>query len=301
MTITNFPSCNEALTYFQSHPSPCFFPTSRPLEDEPSTITSEPKRTILESSTSIPNTSAPPKETYTVPAATSQAALGSTVDLFGGQSEAHSDRLSHAAHKEPQSRKRKQMNEVIQMDELESIMSEDMDWFDESPSEKAPQAQMIIHSSTDINEASSKRQRVHLGENGTKKMQQPQQQQPQQQQSSERESSSFKNNNPKSAQQTVSVTKEKVQSEYVTAYHECSKPPQASSTTASTNAEPFDDDEVRTYPLFAFFLSCLQNKLKLSFSFFRFMLNSVFNGYCNILILFVHLGFGITQSGNLAF
>lgn len=258
---------------------------------------SEPKRPILESSTSIPNTSASSKETYRVPAATSQAALGSAADLFGGQSEAHSDWVSHAAHKEPQSRKRKQMDEEIQMDELESIMSEDMDCFDKPPSEKAQHAQMIIHSSTYTVEASSKRQRVHLGENGTNKMQQ-------QQQSLERESSSFKNNSQKSEQQTVSVMTEQVHSEYVTAYHECSKPPQASSTTTtSTNAEPFGDDEVRTCPPFAFFLSCchLENKLKLSFSFFRFILNSVFNGYCNFLILFVHLGFGITQSGHLAF
>lgn len=215
------------------------------MEDEPSAIVSEPKRPVLESSISIqaPNTSVTSKETYRVPAATSQAPLGSAADLFVGQSEAQSVRVSHTVQVEPQSRKRKEMEAEIRMDELESIMSEDMDCFDEPPSDKGQQAQPITHSSTEKKQgldnvealSASKRQRVHLKENGTNKRPQG---------GLEKES---KNNRQKSEQHIVSIKTEQVNPlEYRTTYHESSKAPEVSSATTSKNIEPFEDDEVRT-------------------------------------------------------
>lgn len=230
-----------------SYPSLCFILSSRPLEDEPFAIVSEPKRPVLESSISIqaPNTSVTSKETYRVPAATSQAPLGSAADLFVGQSEAQSARVSHTVQVEPQSRKRKEMEAEIQMDELESIMSEDMDCFDELPSDKGQQAQPITHSSTEKEQgldnvealSASKRQRVHLKENGTNKRPQG---------VLEKESASLKNNGQKSEQHIVSIKTEHVHPlEYRTTYHESSKAPEVSSATTSKNIEPFKDDEVR--------------------------------------------------------
>lgn len=221
--------------------------SSRPLEDELFAVVSEPKRPVLESpiSRQAANTSVTSKETYSrsdrVPAATSQAPVGSAADLFG-RAEGWSDRVSHAVQEEPRSRKRKGMEVEIQMDELESIMSEDMDYFDEPPSgNQDQQAQLIMHSSTEQKrglstvEASSKRQRVHREENGASKRPQA---------GLEKESGSHKKHSQKSEQPIVSIKTEQVDpSEYKTAYHESSKPPEASSASKSENIEPFEDDE----------------------------------------------------------
>lgn len=238
---------------FFSYLSLCLMSLSRPLEDEPFAIVSEPKRPILESSISLqaPKTPVTSEETYRLPAATSEARLGSAADLFVGQSEAQSGRISRSVQKEPWSRKRKEMEAEIQMDELESIMSEDMDFFDEPPSDKGQQAQPIQHSSAekkqglDIIEASfaSKRQRVSCEENGnTKKPQR----------GLEKESASLKNQSQKSEQLIVSVKTEQVHPlEAKTTYRESSKPPEVSSATTSTKIEPIEDEasfiEVRTY------------------------------------------------------
>lgn len=196
-----------------------FFQTvnkKRPLEDELFAVTSEPKRPALESATSKETSS----RSGRVPAATP----GSAADLFSGRSEAQSDRVSHNVQEEPQSRKRKEMEAEISMDELESLMSEDMD-FDEQPSHNQGQeAQLVMRSSTEQKrgsntvEASSsnKRKRVHLEE-------------------------SRKN---QTDQHIVSIKTEQVHpSEYQTTNHESSKPAQVSSASTSTDIQPFDDDE----------------------------------------------------------
>eukprot|EP00064_Thunnus_orientalis_P005659 superscaffoldBa00000566_g5673 len=213
----------------------------RALEDEFSAVMSEPKRPALESFFSIktPDTSVTSKEMTSrsdrVRAATSQTPLGSAADLFMGQSDAPSERVSHAAKGEPLSRKRKEMEEVIQMDELESIMSEDMDWFDEKP-------QARMHSSTEQKQAtveassSSKRQRIQREESGiiSQRLQV----------GLEKESGTNKNQSRKTEQHIVSIKTEQLDpSEYRTTNHESSKPPKMSSASKNQNLEPFDEDD----------------------------------------------------------
>lgn len=213
----------------------------RALEDEFSAVMSEPKRPALESFFSIktPDTSVTSKEMTSrsdrVRAATSQTPLGSAADLFMGQSDAPSERVSHAAKGEPLSRKRKEMEEVIQMDELESIMSEDMDWFDEKP-------QARMHSSTEQKQAtveassSSKRQRIQREESGITSQRL--------QVGLEKESGTNKNQSVKTEQHIVSIKTEQLDpSEYRTTNHESSKPPKMSSASKNQNLEPFDEDD----------------------------------------------------------
>lgn len=213
----------------------------RALEDEFSAVMSEPKRPALESFFSIktPDTSVTSKEMTSrsdrVRAATSQTPLGSAADLFMGQSDAPSERVSHAAKGEPLSRKRKEMEEVIQMDELESIMSEDMDWFDEKP-------QARMHSSTEQKQAtveassSSKRQRIQREESGITSQRL--------QVGLEKESGTNKNQSVKTEQHIVSIKTEQLDpSEYRTTNHESSKPLKMSSASKNQNLEPFDEDD----------------------------------------------------------
>ncbi|XP_042346349.1 nibrin [Plectropomus leopardus] len=231
-----------------------FFQTvnkKRPLEDELCAVTSEPKRPSLESSISsqAPNTSATSKETYSragrVTEAASQAAQGSAADLFG-RSEAQSDRRSHAVQEEPRSRKRKEMEEEIQMDELESLMSEDMDFFEEPPSVNQRQkAQPLMCGSigqksteqkqslnTEEAFSSSKRQRILVEENV--KNQRPQV-------GLEKESASHNNKIPDP--HIVSIKTEQVDPlEYRKS--DQNKPPKVPSASTSENIQPFDDDEV---------------------------------------------------------
>ncbi|KAM8869624.1 nibrin isoform 2-T2 [Spinachia spinachia] len=159
-------------TFFQSANK------KRPLEEELSSIGSEPKRSALESSISshTPNTSAKSKETSSrsakAPVGKWPTPLRPTADLPAGRPEVRSDRVSRAAQGEPRSRKRKEMEEEeIQMDELESLMSED--FFDEQPTvNQGREAPPTTLSSTEQKQrldtveasSSSKRQRVHLGE-----------------------------------------------------------------------------------------------------------------------------------------
>ena len=202
---------------------------------------SEPKRPLLESSISEQalSTSATFKDKNLhpdrVPAATSQTPLGSAVDLFERRSEAKSDRVSHPVQEEQRSRKRKEMEAEIQIDELESIMSEDFDCFDEQPSDY--KAQPIKQGLSNVEaSSSSKRQRVQLEENVTNKWSQV---------GLEKESTSHRNQSKTSVQHVVSVKKEPENDlEYGSTYSESSKRPQVSSASRSKNLDPFEDDEV---------------------------------------------------------
>ncbi|XP_053182770.1 nibrin [Scomber japonicus] len=221
----------------------------RPLEDELSAVMSEPKRPVLESSFSIQasDTSVTSKEmpacSDRVPATTSQTPLGSAADLFTGRSEAPSDRVSHAAKKESVSKKRKGMEEEIQIDELESIMSEDMDWFDDKPSgNQSPQARM--HSSTEKKQAlttvealpSSKRQRVQQEESGVTNQRL--------QVGLKKESGTNKGQSQQTEQHIVSIKTEPLYpSENRTTNHESSKSPEVSSASKNQNLKPFEEDE----------------------------------------------------------
>ncbi|KAF7669724.1 hypothetical protein LDENG_00146990 [Lucifuga dentata] len=132
----------------------------RPLEEELSALMSEPKRAAL---------------AETAPATRTQSPLVSGADLFMVRSETLSDRTSHTAQEELQGRKRKEMEAEIEMEELESIMSEDMDCFDEHISaSQTQQAQIKDWKSAGQKQAlntaepssSNKRQRLHSEDNG---------------------------------------------------------------------------------------------------------------------------------------
>ena len=209
----------------------CVIVSSRPLDDDFSEVMSEPKRPVQASSISrrpAPNTSVTSKETSSrLPAATPQTPLGSGAHLFAGRLE---DRVSHAAQEEPQGRKRKEMEAEIQMEELESIMSQDMDFFDEPPSGNQGQhAQPKCKSPTgqrqgfNMEEApsSSKKQRVHAEDSEANRR--------------PLENKSNRNQNKPSEQITVSIKKEKVDpSENTTTNHESIK---------SKKVQPVERDE----------------------------------------------------------
>lgn len=127
------------------------------------------------------------------------------------------------------------MEAEIQIDELESIMSEDFDCFDEQPSDY--KAQPIKQGLGNVEaSSSSKRQRVQLEKNVTNKWSQV---------GLEKESTSHRNESEKSVKHIFSVKKELDNDlEYGSTYHESSKRPQASSASRSKNLDPFEDDEV---------------------------------------------------------
>lgn len=202
---------------------------------------SEPKRTVQELSRFV-NTSVAYKETslHSGPSATSQIPLGSGADLFTERS----DRVFHNAREEPQSRKRKEMEAEIQMDELMSIMSEDMGCFDDQPSDnKGQQAQLIVQSSAEQRQvvnttevsSLSKRQRVHREENRANQRAQL---------NLEKDSTSSKDQRQNSKRHIVSIKKEQVHpSEYGTANYEYSKPSEKSSASKNKELQPFEDDD----------------------------------------------------------
>ncbi|XP_013886736.1 nibrin [Austrofundulus limnaeus] len=137
----------------------------RPLEEDVSGVMSEPKRPAPEPFvTTRGSDSSLSKEKPLValrdPPAVSETPLVSAADLFVDRSEAGSE--------EPQSGKRKQ-EEEIEMEELESIMSMDLDGFDdELPSHQ--QEQLKVHTLTGQNQGAAeplnKRQRTEQRENG---------------------------------------------------------------------------------------------------------------------------------------
>lgn len=191
---------------------------------------SDPKRAALEPPISVwsPNASD-----------TRKAPLDSAADLFPGQSEGRRDRLSLSIGAEPNNRKRKEMEENIEMDELESIMSLNMD-FDELPVVRSQQGQTLMQSSqekkrsVDTVEASSasKRQRLNF-EDGTDRRQQ---------------CDVKKENSDKPEQPAVSIkTEEPHLSERSSTYGESCKHSQVVSSTTHIKMKAFEDTEVRRY------------------------------------------------------
>lgn len=206
----------------------CWFCFIRPLQDEP--FMSDPKRATLESPISIrsPNASD-----------TRKAPLDSAADLFPGQSEGRRDSSCPSVQTEQNNRKRKEMEEDI--DELESIMSLDIDFFDELPADKSQQAQTLMQSShekkhsVDTMEASSasKRQRLHFEDGADRRQQCDVKKQ---------------DDSEKPEQPAVSIkTEEPHLSERSSNYGESSKHPQISSSNTHTNMKAFEDVEVTPY------------------------------------------------------
>uniref|UniRef100_A0A3P9I7T9 Nibrin n=1 Tax=Oryzias latipes TaxID=8090 RepID=A0A3P9I7T9_ORYLA len=205
MTLTNF---------FQS------VNKKRPLEDEPSAVTPEPKRAATETSiaTQAQNSSPP----FRVCKAQSQ-----TPALLDVRSEASSEK--------PQGRKRKEME--IELEELESIMSEDMDLFDgqistsqgQQEEPNVPKAKISPKEKQDLQavDPSSKRQRIHQQQN---KMNTPQLQ-----------GGLEKDHhlqNKYSEHNTVSKT-----SKMLTGGQDLKKPPEASPSSTTEEMKHFEEDE----------------------------------------------------------
>lgn len=167
---------------------------------------------------------------------THEPPLDSAAELFPGHSEGQRDGFSLSVQEGPNKRKRK---EVEEMEELESIMSVDMDFFDEVPAVKSPQAQTLMQSThettyrviTAAASSSSKRQRLHFEEDGTDR----------------RHQQDVKRGNTSETpeQHVVSIkTEEPPPLEHSSTCRESSKRPQSSS---STNRRAFEDVEVGGY------------------------------------------------------
>ncbi|XP_017280594.1 nibrin [Kryptolebias marmoratus] len=208
----------------------------RPLEDDLSAVMSEPKRPAPASSVTAQDssTSSVSKEMPSLaagsPPAVSETPLESLADSFVGRSQARSE--------EPRSRKRKEVKEEIKMEELESIMSMDIDGFDDSvPSSQGQQEQLKVHSLAEQNrgtvESLSKRQRLHQRENGTSR-QKPEG-------NLTKDSSVQQNPSEQSERHKVSVKTEPIWvAETPRGEHESSKLAEAGT---SKNMKPFEDDE----------------------------------------------------------
>lgn len=216
----------------------CILCLLRLLEDDLSAVMSEPKRPVPESfiTTQDLNTSSVPKQMPSVPLrgppAVSETPLDSPADLF--QSEVRPEK--------PQSRKRKEVEEDIPMEELESIMSMDIDGFDDILScNPSQQEQLKVHGLAQQNqgtaESSSKRQRISQKENGTSR---------QNPEVDLKKKSNFQQDKREQAEQRkVSVKTEPLQvTENLRNQLESSKP------GTNTNTKPFEDEasfiEVRT-------------------------------------------------------
>lgn len=131
---------------------------------------------------------------------------------------------------EPRSRKRKEMDERIDMDELESLMSED--FFDPAPAEEGQpvQAEFSVKEKKQapafVGESSaSKKQRVHL-EDGGKDWARP------------------TNSSRGDKQPPVPIKTEPVRSPESPAVHrESSKPPRVQTADSRPNILPFQDND----------------------------------------------------------
>lgn len=124
----------------------------RPLEDDPSAAASEPKRPVMDSPGSLgaPHTSVMARGAGRPPAVTESIA-----DMLVPESGPRPGSFPKEAEEEPCSRKRKEMDQDMNMDELESLMSED--FFDEAPADAGQPAP---------GQSSAKKQRHHLEEPG---------------------------------------------------------------------------------------------------------------------------------------
>uniref|UniRef100_A0A674PMN2 Nibrin n=1 Tax=Takifugu rubripes TaxID=31033 RepID=A0A674PMN2_TAKRU len=200
----------------------------RPLLDEP--FMSEPKRATLDSSISFQAQDASDSR---------KPPLDSAADLFPEQSAGQRDRISLSVQEEPNKRKReKQEEENIEMDELESIMSVDMDFDDELPAVKSQEAQPLTQSShektcgvdTEGASSASKRQRLYCEGDGTDRRRQHDVKNENKSETPERHRSSLK-------------TKESPPLEHSSTHQESSKRPQSSSSTTHTNTKASEDIE----------------------------------------------------------
>lgn len=211
-------SSSQASPQKQSTLTTFFQPVNkkRPLDDEFSAAMSEPERSVLQAQASNSSSSFKPD---------------TAVDLFTRQSE--------AAPEEPRSKKRKEMEEEICLEELESLMSEDMDSFDEPPADENPlKANAASTSSTkhkqgsrsEESESSSKRKKVHQEDSALKQKQRSKV-------DLEKESSFQKN---PSKPLPVSVKSEPL---HMADSMTTAKPPQRTSASANKKITAFDDDE----------------------------------------------------------
>ncbi|XP_008285978.1 nibrin [Stegastes partitus] len=200
----------------------------RPLEDDfLSDVMSEPKRPVLEP----PATFQKPNTATEIPSlplrGVSETPPESESDLFTSRPD------------ERQNRKRKEMEEEIQMEELESIMSEGMDCFDEQLSDDQTHSSAKQKQGLSTEEASSKRQRLQRKENETTKRQSGQ---------VGLEKTSSLHHNQGSEQHVVTVKTEPVDpTDYRTTTEEFRKP--AEKPTARKNIKPFEDDDVEDLEL----------------------------------------------------
>lgn len=217
----------------------CQISSRRPLEDDSSAVVSESKRPVLESSGGMqaPDTSVTSRGAQRLPAVTSAA------DLFVRESAPRPGAVSKKAQEEPRSRKRKEMDEEMDIDELESLMSED--FFDEAPAEKGQPAQAAAtaFSLTEKKQAplfvgessSSKKQRVHLEEPGSGATPRGR---------SEKDSTPPTNSNRENKQPLVSIKTEPVRSPESRALQlESSKPLRVETANSSPNILPFEDND----------------------------------------------------------
>ncbi|KAM3873321.1 nibrin [Diretmus argenteus] len=225
----------------------------RPLEDESSAVMSEPKRTVPAASTTTRaqttslTSKQMPSHSGTCPTATAQSHPGSGADLFTGQSEAPSDRVSRPDPQGERGRKRKEMEAEIQMEELESIMSEEMDYLDEQTSaSQGPQVKLVAHGPTEQKQVSnavknvsaSKRLRGNLEENGEAN-QKPRG-------SLEKDSVSNRNQNRDTEEHTSSIKRQQLPSpERGTGNQMSSNPPaEKSSASRGRHSQAVKDEEV---------------------------------------------------------
>lgn len=223
----------------------CQIFSRRPLEDDSSAVVSESKRPVLESSGGMqaPDTSVTSKGAQRLPAVTSAASQESAADLFVRESAPRPGADSKKAQEEPRSRKRKEMDEEIDMDELESLMSED--FFDEALAEKGQPAQAAAtgFSLTEKKQAPlfvgelslSKKQRVHLEEPASGTMPRGR---------SEKDSTPPTNSSRENKQPLVSIKTEPVCSPESRALQpESSKPLRVETANSSPNILPFEDND----------------------------------------------------------
>ncbi|XP_012721250.2 nibrin [Fundulus heteroclitus] len=204
----------------------------RPLEEDSSPVMSAPKRPAPTSAVTSQDTNSPRgcKEMLTLKGhpAVSETPLESVEDLVAGQARVLSE--------ETRSRKRKETQEEIQLDELESIMSMDMDCLDdELPSGHGQKGQLTVHglakqkpASLTV-ESSAKRQRVHLEQSDRV---------------GRRPDLGLEKERPQQNHREQPIKTERVHhTDSPTPYHHPSKPPKKSAASAAEERQAFEEDE----------------------------------------------------------
>lgn len=137
----------------------------RLLEEDIPAETSEPKRPVCDYSINTVTFEETPTRSGKGLRDKSQTSQALADDPFAPQPNVASDKLSFTAQKKAHGQKRKEMEEEIDPDELESLMSEDMDCFEDPPSRNKPKSQVVDISNQQKQvcnvESSNKRQRFH--------------------------------------------------------------------------------------------------------------------------------------------